>query len=182
MLKKNILRTAIAAMIIGSASMSAQTLEIEDVRTLESLKIDSYLGNVEYNETDKTTILHYVEKDVLNTTFVSYYFDENLRYVKEETSSYNLIDKAKSVLDEVKTLHTWFNYTGESYSREYIDIAQGWGGKIVASRQIVTFNFSWSLGMYIPSYAKQQKIEIKGETEDKIYLYDHIVNTQLGET
>lgn len=182
MLKIWSLKCLIVLMCFGITSAHGQKLEIENIQALQSLKKDSYLGNVEYNETDKTTILHYVERDVLNTNFVSYYFDENLNFIKEEQKSYNIIDATKDMINEIKSAFSWFDYRGESYTREYIDIMPGLGGKIVASRQVVTFNFNWTFGTYLPSYAKPIKIEIKGETEEKIYLYDHIVNTKLGET
>ena len=98
---------------------------------------------------------------------MSYYFDENLKYVKEESKSYNIIDATKEMINEIKSAFSWFDYSGESYTREYIDIAQGWGGKINATRQVVTFNFNWTLGTYIPSYAKPITIQIKGDFIEK---------------
>lgn len=45
----------------------------------------------------------------------------------------------------------------------------------------VTYNWNGFLGMYIPKFSKPEKVTIKRETDDRIYLYDHVVNTETGD-
>lgn len=180
---KKILLVALLATFFFSGQ--SQTLDFENEFVFKSLKKDSYLGNVEYNADDKTTSLYYVEKDMFKSTFTTYVFDENLNFVKEESESFNIIDQIgaafETSMDIIRGKYSWFNYRGESYTKEWVTIAQLIGGKIGVAKQKVTFNYNWDLGVYIPKLEKTERTKIKGENEERIYLYDHVVNTESGE-
>lgn len=112
-----------------------QKLDIENKYQFKSLKKDSYLGSVEYNPKDKTTSLYYVEKDMLITVFTTYIFNEKLEFVKEESQSFNIIDATKEAIAQVQEAFTWFDYQGESYTKEWIDVNPGIGGKLLVTKQ-----------------------------------------------
>ncbi len=172
---------------------SAQKLSIENTYEFESLKKDSYLGNVSYYSEDKTTVLSYVEKDVFRTVFTDYYFDENLDFIRQEQDKYNLMDVFKgnagiddegNITDEVLTMrekYPWFDYRGESYTREMVYINPAWGGKLTAQRVQYTYSFNWNYGYYNRSMKMLEKQTITGTDGERIYLYDRVNNFETGE-
>ena len=163
-------------------NINSQKIVLENEYKFESLSKDSYLGNVSFNEEDKTTVLEYVERDMLKTTFKRYYFDENLKFLKEDIETFNnLNDLLEELKNDIQGTFSWFNYKGESYTTESIKISQGMGGKVVASKQTITHNFSWFLGLYTRKYSKAEVVKIKSETDNKIYLYDYFVNEGSGD-
>jgi hypothetical protein len=163
-------------------NINGQEINLETEYKFETLTKDSYLGNVTYNEEEKSTVMEYVEKDMFKTTFKRYYFDEGLNFLREENETFNNIaELLKELKNDVKGAFSWFNYKGESYTSEYIKINQGMGGKIVAYKQKVTHNFSWFLGFYTKKYSKPEVIKIKSETDDKLYLYDYFFNEESGD-
>ena len=163
-------------------NINSQKIVLENEYKFESLSKDSYLGNVSFNEEDKTTVLEYVERDMLKTTFKRYYFDENLKFLKEDIETFNNLDDLLAELkNDIQGALSWFNYKGESYTTESIKISQGMGGKVVASKQTITHNFSWFLGLYTRKYSKPEVVKIKSETDNKIYLYDYFNNEESGD-
>jgi len=174
-------------------SSTAQTLSIENTYEFESLKKDSYLGNVTYHPEDKTTVLSYVEKDMLRTVFTDYIFDENLHFVRQEQDKYNIIDVFKgdagvdregNITDEVLTMrekYPWFEYQGESYVEEMVYINPAWGGKLTAQRVEYTYKFNWTFGFYMRTMKLLDKQTINGADGERIYLYDRVNNFKTGE-
>ena len=59
--------TLLVLMFLAITSAIGQKLSVEATYEFESLKKDSYLGNVAYNPENKTTTLSYVEKDFFRT-------------------------------------------------------------------------------------------------------------------
>jgi hypothetical protein len=148
--------TLVATLLILSLFQGlAQSLSVENTYEFRSLKKDSYLGNVTYNPGDKTTVLSYVEKDLLRTVFTDYVFDENLDFVREEQEKFNIIDVFKgdagvddegNITDEVLTVrekYPWFDYRGETYTREMVYINPACGGKLQAQRMSYKYTFNW---------------------------------------
>lgn len=157
-----------------------QKLETEITYVPESLTKDSYIGNVGYDPSTEVTSLTYVEKDMFKTKFKTYSFDKDLKFLKEDVKVYTFGDAWRDAMKELRESFQWFKYRGESYTREWIDIRQGMGGKIVAEKKRATWNYNWFFGGYVPTYDKIEKVKIKSETDDKIYLYKHVVNTETG--
>jgi hypothetical protein len=176
-MKKLLLFSLLFAMLLN---VQSQKIEFENEYEFASLKTDSYLGEVEYNPADKTTSLYYVEKDMLKTTFTTYHFDEKMQFINEESKDFSIIDATKEEIAAVRNSFAWFDYRGESYTKEFIDVYPSFGGKLIATRQKVTYNFNWNLGIYLPKFDKAENVKIKGDADQKIYLYDHVVNTETG--
>jgi hypothetical protein len=167
--------------LLTVAQVSAQKLEKEVTHVPESLTKDSYVGNVAYDPSTEITSLTYVEKDAFKTKFKTYMFDKDLKYIKEDTKIYTFGDAWRDAMKELGDSYKWFKYRGEEYTREWIDLRQGMGGKIVAVKQKATWKYNWFFGGYVPHYEPAQKVKIKSETDDKIYLYKHVVNTETGD-
>jgi len=191
-MKKTILSILLVGGII-SFPASAQKLSIENTYEFESLKKDSYLGNVSYYPKDKTTVLSYVEKDVFRTVFTDYIFDENLNFIRQEQDNYNLkdvfkgnagIDADGKITDEVLSMrekYPWFEYRGDSYTQDMVYINPAWGGKLTAQRVQYTYTFNWNYGFYQRSMSLMEKQTITGVDGERIYLYDRVNNFERGE-
>ncbi len=159
-----------------------QKLEKEVTYVPESLTKDSYVGNVSYDPSTEVTSLTYVEKDMFKTKFKTYSFDKDFKFLKEDVKVYTFGDAWRDAMKELRESFQWFKYKGESYTREWIDIRQAmFGGKIIAEKKRATWKWNWFFGGYIPHYDKVEKVKIKSETDDKIYLYKHVVNTETGD-
>ncbi|MEZ4936964.1 MAG: hypothetical protein R2799_05170 [Crocinitomicaceae bacterium] len=161
--------------------MFAQKLEKEVTHVPESLTKDSYVGNVSYDPSTEVTSLTYVEKDMFKTKFKTYSFDKDFKFIKEDVKVYTFGDAWRDAMKELRESFQWFRFRGEEYTREWIDIRQGWGGKIVAEKKKATWKYNWFWGGYVPHYDYVEAVKIKSETDDKIYLYDHVVNTTTGD-
>ncbi len=191
MLRKYSLLTSLLILFVFQSL--AQNLVVENTYEFKSLKKDSYLGNVTYSTSGKTTTLSYVEKNALSTVFTDYIFDENLDFVREEQDKYNLMDVFKgdasidddgNITDEVNSVrdkYPWFDYRGESYTREMVYINPAWGGKLVAQRVSYTYTFNWNYGFYTRKMQTLEKQTIKGADNQRIYLYDRVNNFVTGE-
>jgi hypothetical protein len=176
-----------------STQLFAQKLSIENTYEFESLKKDSYLGNVDYNDDDKTTTLSYVEKDMFRTVFTNYIFDEKLSFVREEQEKFNIIDVFKGeagvdpdgyITDEVLSVrqnYPWFDYRGETYSREMVYVDPAWGGKLSAMKVLYTYTFNWNYGFYSRKMKTLERQTITGADDQRIYLYDRVNNYKTGE-
>lgn len=159
-----------------------QKLEVEVTHVPESLTKDSYVGNVSYDPSTEVTALTYVEKDMFKTKFKTYSFDKDFKFIKEDVKVYTFGDAWRDAMKELRESFQWFRYRGEEYTREWIDIRQAmFGGKIIAEKKKATWKYNWFWGGYVPHYAPTEKVKIKSETDDKIYYYDHVVNTATGD-
>ena len=101
----------------------------------------------------------------MKTNFTTYVFDENLNFVSEDTKTFD--PNATEGLDELKEKFPWFKYRGETYSRTMINVKQGFKGKLVATKQKITFVWKWNLGIYIPKF---EKAEVKSKARDKLSI------------
>lgn len=172
-----------SAFVTGLFSAQAQKIEHEAAYTPGSLTKDSYIGNVDYDPESKHTSLFYVERDAFKTNFKTYKFDENLKFIKEDVETYTLGGDNGSDADvaKVRQKYSWFNYKKERYTNEFVTVSQGLGGKIIARKQRVTYVYNWFLGQYVPVYEPAEVVKIKSETDDKIYLYDGVVDSETGD-
>lgn len=172
----------ISALMISIFASQAQKLESEAIYKPESLTKDSYIGSVDYDPETEHTSLYYVEKDVIKTSFKTYKFDESLDFIKEEIETYKLggDNGSSEDLSTVRKKYSWFNFKKERYTSEFVSVSQGLGGKIIARKQKVTYVYNWFLGQYVPVYEPAQTVKIKSETDDKIYLYDGVVDSETG--
>ena len=157
-----------------------QKLSIENTYKFESLNKNSYLGNVEYNQNDKTTRLYYVAKDMTQTVFTTYIFDENLSFVEEQRDEYSIIDATMDAINSVRAKYEWFNYRGEEYTQEAVWVLPSWKGEIVARKVLYTYKYSWVLGNYYRTYKVMDKQTISGIDGGRLFLYDRIDNSLDG--
>lgn len=183
----------ISLCLVLSIGASSQELSIENTYEFTSLKKDSYLGNVSYNADDNTTTLYYVEKDVLQTVFTNYVFDENLDFVREEIEKFNIIDafKGDATVDDqgnysgdlrsVRERYPWFEYRGETYTKEMVYVNPSWGGKLVARKVVYDYTYNWNFGTYTRKLESSEKRTITGTDDDRIFLYDRYNNSNTGE-
>ena len=185
--------TLLALLGCLSWAVFAQKLSIEATYEFESLKKDSYLGNVSYNPDDMTTTLSYVEKDVFRTLFTNYIFDENLEFVNEEQENFNLADvfSGKAGVDsegnygpDVERMwekYPWFDYKGDEYTQEMVYVAPSWGGKIVATKVMYQYTWSWAFGDYWRKQISSEKVTIAAAENERMWMYDRVNNLETGE-
>jgi hypothetical protein len=164
---------------------NAQQLSIENIYEFEDMKKNSYLGNVEYSSTDKTTKLHYVRKDVTETVFTTYIFNDKLEFVEKKELKYSVIDAIGDALTKglegIKKTFTWFIYEGESYTRDAIWVYPSWKGDITARKIQFIYTYNWGIGEYTRTFKFLDKVSISGLDGGRIYLYDRLNNTETGE-
>lgn len=174
-------------------NLFAQEIVQEETFQFENLN-KSYLGEVTINPDDQTTSLHYVQRKSSGAVFYSYHFDENLKFLEEtkmeeiyEKEKYSLKEALQEIAEEfktsLKTSFQWFTdtYKGETYSEDRIHINAGMGGKIVAQKNRYTYVYGWDAGCYYPKIEMIDKLEIKGERAERIYLYDWVQNNETGD-
>ncbi len=177
-MKKNTL--ILSLFLFAGLYCSGQKLSVENTYTFESLNKNSYLGNVEYNQDDKTTRLYYVAKDMTKTVFTTYIFDEQLNFVEEQRDEYSIIDATKDAINSVRAKYQWFNYQGEEYTREAVWVLPSWKGEIVARKVLYTYKYNWALGDYYRTIKVMDKQTISGIDGGRLFLYDRIDNSLDG--
>lgn len=166
----------IGSILIGF-KLDAQSLETQKAIDPPSLTKDSYCGSVDYDIKTQTTTLNYLEYSELTVKLKlkSYSFDKELNLVDETVKEYNW--------QELIGTFDWFNYQGESYTKDWVDVQQTMGGKIKVSKMHATYNYIWPIGDYVPQYDQPKSIKIQGEDQgNKVALYAHASNTETGET
>jgi len=177
-MKKNTL--LISLFLSAGLYCSGQKLSVENIYAFESLNKNSYLGNVEYNQKDKTTRLYYVAKDMTKTVFTTYVFDDQLNFMEEQRDEYSIIDASIEAINSVRAKYDWFNYRGEEYTQEAIWVLPTWKGEIVARRVLYTYKYSWAIGNYYRTFKMMEKQTISGIDGGRLYLYDRIDNSLDG--
>ena len=173
----------LAVFLFGTFSLYAQQLLQEETYQFETLKKNCYLGDVSFYPEDQTTSLHYVQKMPTNTLFITYHFDEKLKFIEETQEEYSLMDGMKNTGQEVKNTFKWFTnkYKGEEYTEDRIHIYQGMGGKLIAKKYEYTYAFGWDFGRYFPKTKLIDQLEAKGANSERIYLYDWVQNNETGD-
>lgn len=127
---------------------------------------------------DGNTVLTYVEKQPFKIVFKNYTFDKDFNFVKEELDNYTL---GEQIRDEWKAKFEWFKYVGESYQVEGISVDPSWGGTLVVRKKLTTYNYSWLFGGYWPSVKILDKQTLKGDEENRLYMYARAENYQSGD-
>ncbi|MCH2043296.1 MAG: hypothetical protein MK212_04090 [Saprospiraceae bacterium] len=152
----------------------AQELSKQNMYKPPSLSKDSYIGNIAYNDEDGSMVLSYVEKRPFKVVFKHYTFNKDLQFEHEELEYY-------SVNEYNKMKHfDWFDYRGEVYTVEGISVNPGWGGKLVVRKKRTTYTYSWIFGGYWPSTKILSIQKLKGDEENRLYMYGRAENYQKG--
>ncbi|MFT4537357.1 MAG: hypothetical protein ACI9P5_004741 [Saprospiraceae bacterium] len=155
----------------------SQQLEIEKMYEFPSVNANSYLGNVDYDASSKTTTLLYVSKKPTKVLFNKYIFDEQLNFVENKTETYGMLDMLK---DDFMSLYSWFSYKGEAYSTESILLYRNFKQEILVKKITYNYKWSWILGGYTRSIILGEKATINAVNE-RVYLYDRIDNSITGD-
>ena len=157
---------------------SAQKLSIEKTFELPNESSNSNLANVEYNPKDKTTSLHYIADWSGYTVFDKFVFNEQLEYVKTETTKYSFIEMIK---DNFKSQYSWFAFDGEDYSKESVRVYRNLKQEIIAKKVTYYYKWNWLMMGYSKTMKIGDKLVIKGVHGGRLFLYDRIDNSNTGD-
>ncbi|MCB9234781.1 MAG: hypothetical protein H6581_24220 [Bacteroidia bacterium] len=173
------------ALLIFAGGLQAQKLDIESVYTPSTLRKKSTLKNVAYDPKTGETVLTYMENNLFTLYFRDYVFDENLKFKEEREDKFDFGEKLDWEHDAgvmaLRARYPWFNYRGESYSVPFIDVWRTLDGKIRVRNAVVTYNYSWLFGTYIPTVEYQGSVKLGGENDEKIYPYERAINAATGD-
>ncbi|MBU0765004.1 MAG: hypothetical protein KJ607_09240 [Bacteroidetes bacterium] len=166
-MKKIVLFVSIG-LVLGffSQRSTAQVMELEKTYEITSKAKRGYLGNVVYNDAEKTYKLTYVTKSTeKKAKFEHYYFDNDFNFIKMEEDEVEL--------EKASEKYRWFIYHGELYSVMGNYVEPNMVGTLVLKKKKITYKYDWFFLGYYKTTEILEKVKPKTDDGRKFFYYAH---------
>ncbi|HEY1039144.1 MAG TPA: hypothetical protein VGF30_07045 [Bacteroidia bacterium] len=160
-------------MFLGTASVKAQTIELEKTYELSKKSAKGVLKSVTF-ENDKYTLIYVTKATEQKVKFETYEFDKDFNFINM-TPEELLNDVARKRLTKVKV------ETPETYSKVFATAGANMLGTLVIEIWERTYTWNWEYGGYLYTEKQLNKIKPKGEEGAKYQLLSSYSDGATGD-
>lgn len=171
---KKILLVPALLMLLGTARLSSQTVEIEKTYELSKKSAKGVLKSVTF-ENDKYTLIYVTKATEQKVKFETYEFDKDFNFINmtpEELAN----DVARKRLSKGKKIET-----PETYTRVFAKAGANMLGTLVIETWERTYRWDWGYGGYLYTEKQLDKIKPKGEEGAKYQLLSSFTDGATGD-